>query len=219
MREAERIRRGGRMGPDGFLFEITGGALCLDLANTVDNRPTSEPRELLNDYFDLISWAAQAGAVSSDQAARLRAAAQRHPGEARRALERARVLREALFSIFARAAEKRPLTEGDLTELSRAVKDALSQLRLATSGRRVEWQWAPGQATALDSVLWRAARSGAALLTSPDLERVRRCAGKGCAWLFIDRSRNRTRRWCDMTVCGNRAKAKRFRQKARRTRA
>jgi predicted RNA-binding Zn ribbon-like protein len=75
--------------------------------------------------------------------------------------------------------------------------------------RQLALAWRDADRTDLDRVLWEAAASAADLLTSPDLARVKTCPGAGCAWLFLDRSRNGTRRWCDMSVCGNRAKARR----------
>jgi predicted RNA-binding Zn ribbon-like protein len=68
----------------------------------------------------------------------------------------------------------------------------------------------------LDRVLWPAVVSAAELLTSDDLGRVRECASERCAWLFLDRSKNQSRRWCDMTVCGNRSKARRHYSRLRR---
>jgi predicted RNA-binding Zn ribbon-like protein len=64
-------------------------------------------------------------------------------------------------------------------------------------------------------MLWPVVRSAAELLTSDELGRVRECAADNCAWLFLDRSKNRSRRWCDMAVCGNRDKVRRFRQRSR----
>lgn len=76
------------------------------------------------------------------------------------------------------------------------------------------WGW-DDAAPALDRPLWPVARSLAELLTSDELPRVRECAADNCAWLFIDTSKNRSRRWCDMAVCGNRAKARRHYARAR----
>lgn len=75
---------------------------------------------------------------------------------------------------------------------------------------------APVGAAGFDRPLWASALSAVELLTSPDLGRVTRCSGEGCAWLFVDASKNRSRRWCDMSVCGNRAKARRYRAAASR---
>lgn len=68
-------------------------------------------------------------------------------------------------------------------------------------------------------MLWPVARSAAELLTSPDAQRVRECALRSCSWLFVDRSRNRRRRWCDMKTCGNRAKARRHYRRKQKSRA
>jgi predicted RNA-binding Zn ribbon-like protein len=62
----------------------------------------------------------------------------------------------------------------------------------------------------LDRMLWPVARSAADTLTSGDLKRVRRCARQGCDWLFVDTSKNRSRRWCSMSMCGSRVKAGRY---------
>jgi len=83
---------------------------------------------------------------------------------------------------------------------------------IAGERSRCTWLWAEG-GKALDCVLWPIARSAADLLTEGPLGAIRRCEGKGCGWLFLDTSRNRTRRWCDMRICGNRAKARRHHER------
>lgn len=101
-----------------------------------------------------------------------------------------------------------------MSVLDGALPAALGRLRLVPGRKRFTWDWA-GDVEALDRVLWPVVRSAAELLTSGDLDRVRRCAGDDCAWLFLDRSRNGSRRWCDMTVCGNRSKVRRFYRRGR----
>ncbi len=76
------------------------------------------------------------------------------------------------------------------------------------------WGWVDAGEPALDQMLGPVARSAVELLTSGRRARVRECEGaNGCGWLFIDTSKNGRRRWCDMKVCGNRAKARRHRQR------
>jgi len=70
------------------------------------------------------------------------------------------------------------------------------------------WDWHEADG-ALELPIWIVARSASTLLVSQGLRRVRECAGEKCDWLFLDASRNRSRRWCDMAACGNRAKAQR----------
>jgi predicted RNA-binding Zn ribbon-like protein len=196
-------------GPGEFPFEITGGALCLDFANTVDNRPQKQPRELLHRFADLLAWSRQAGALAAKQAAHLERVAARHPHAARATLRSARELREALFRIFSAAAAGRPALAVDIALFNAAAASAFRHLRIGRTRRGFAWQWQVDPA-ALDRMLWPVLRSAADLLTSRDLQRVRECAAHTCGWLFLDRSKNGSRRWCNMQVCGNRAKARRF---------
>jgi predicted RNA-binding Zn ribbon-like protein len=201
--------KGGRAAGE---FEITGGDLALDLANTRDRRPTPQPEEHLNAYHDLVSWGVEAGAIAAGHAARLRALAAREPRAARAALARALELREAIFELFSALAGGRPLPGGSLARLNAGLPGALARLRLAGGAAGPAWTWV--EVPHLDRVIWPVLRAAALLLTSPDRERVRECAARDCAWLFLDRSRNGTRRWCDMAVCGNREKARRFQRRA-----
>lgn len=89
-------------------------------------------------------------------------------------------------------------------------------LEFAGGGLRFAWR---GTAERLESPLWAVARSAAALVTSPDLARLRRRGGEACGWLFLDRSRNHSRQWCTMEDCGNLAKVRRFRARHARRRA
>jgi predicted RNA-binding Zn ribbon-like protein len=90
-------------------------------------------------------------------------------------------------------------------------------VEVGAGGERWRWRWAGDAESepALDRVLWPVARSAAELLTSDDLAAVRECAAPDCRWLFLDRSRNRSRRWCAMATCGNRSKARRHYRRGR----
>ncbi len=200
-------------------FELTGGAVCLDFANTVDNRPTAA-LEQLEIYGDLVRWAEQAEVISAGQGEVLRAEAARRPEAARAALAGARALREAIYTVFSAVAAGREVPAEPLALLNAALPPSLARLRLAAPARDSApgtpfgWQWDLDD-HALDGLLGPLVESAADLLTSPDLARVRECEADNCGWLFIDRSRNRSRRWCDMAVCGNRAKARRYQARTR----
>ena len=90
--------------------------------------------------------------------------------------------------------------------------EALPHRRLVTTAEGFGWQWGEDP-VALAQMLWPIARSAADLLTSPDLGRVRECARAACEWLFVDHSKNRSRRWCDMQECGNVEKVRRYRRR------
>jgi len=213
-----RVRFGGMQTPNGYLFELTGGHLCLDLANTVDERGTDHQRELLPRYEDLLDWGVQAGALADAEAASLRNYAARHRAAAFNALRRIARVREALFELFSAVAGRRNIPADAFAVLNRVIREAFGNRCLERQAGRFVWAWRRAEPPDLDRVLWPVVWFAAELLISSDLDRVRQCAGTGCAWLFIDTSKNRTRRWCDMSVCGNRAKARRYqaRVKSRR---
>lgn len=210
-REKSNRTRGGGIGtPDGYLYELTGGELCLDFANTVDSRPTDAARELLADYGDLVRWTLQAKAITPRVAKRLRASATRHKRQATAVLRRARALRETIFETFSALTRGVSPPTATLDVLNEHLSNALVRRRLTHNDCTYRWEW--DTEDALDRVLWPVVQSAAELLTSDRLDRVRECGADNCAWLFLDRSKNRSRRWCDMAVCGNRVKARRFRQ-------
>ena len=214
----EVVRSGGSRTGTGHVFELTGGALCLDLANTLANRTAAAPRELLVGFEDLVAWGVQAGAVPDAIARALCREARAHPRRAARALERARRVREVLFAVFSAVAHAHVPPGAAMDRLNDELPRAFGSRRLDGAAGSPAWAWVEHDPPDLDRVLWPAVVSAAELLTSTELDRVRECAGERCAWLFLDKSKNRSRRWCDMTVCGNRSKARRHyaRVKSRR---
>jgi len=188
-------------------FNFSGGALCLDFANTVGDRPICN-EERLQSFADVLHWSSQARILDEGQLARLAREADRRQRLAGAAFRRAVGFRERLFGIFSRLATGERPTKDDLAELNRTLAVALRHLRVEPEGDGFGWSWsAPG--TRFDQVLWPVARSAAELLTSVERELIRECASDRCSWLFVDRSRTHRRRWCDMKVCGNRAKVRR----------
>jgi predicted RNA-binding Zn ribbon-like protein len=188
-------------------FEFTGNRLCLDFANTVHDR-ASNPQELLNSYKDLLTWGREAHLLSAPAVAMLSEKASGQPQVAAIVLERALDLREAMFRIFAAQSGGAAPAGEDLSRLNRELARALGQLRLVRGQEDYTWDWT-NQEQELDSVLWPVVRSAAEMLTSAELYDVRICASDNCSWLFLDTSKNHSRRWCDMKSCGNRAKARR----------
>jgi predicted RNA-binding Zn ribbon-like protein len=188
-------------------FELSGGALCLDFANTWGDRGRPET-EKLGAYPDLLAFALQAELLTNGEAVRLAGRAEQEPLAAAAALALGRGAREDLYRIFSALAAARPPSAADLEQLNAALPQALSRLRLEPRGSEFVWTWAAAEES-LAAPLWPILRSAAELLTAEERQRVRECAGSGCTWLFLDRSRNRARRWCSMETCGNRAKAKR----------
>ena len=191
------------------IFDLTGGLLCLDFANTVDDRTEVHPQELLNSYNDLVLWSQQAHVLTEQEAQRLLEKAARRPSEASRVLQQAFAIRETIFRIFKAVAEDASPEDEDLVSLSADVADAQNHAQIVLKANGFIWDWA-GNGGDLDRMLWPVVRSAADFLTSDELDTVRVCASDSCNWLFLDTSKNHSRRWCNMKSCGNREKARRF---------
>jgi predicted RNA-binding Zn ribbon-like protein len=189
------------------MFEFAGGRPCLDFANTFSGG-RARPIERLTTYEDVITWAREAKVLCAGDGRRLLRKADQHPKHAVKALAEAIALREALYRIFSSAVDGSTPPGTDLETLNTVLSRALEHLRVAPSTQGFTWEWDAGDA--LDRMLWPVVRSAADLLVSDDVHRVRRCGGDNCDWLFLDTSRNHSRRWCSMRVCGNRAKARRY---------
>jgi predicted RNA-binding Zn ribbon-like protein len=194
--------------PD-YAFDFSGGRLSLDFVNSAGGTRRN-PKEHLNTYLDLVSWGRQAGLLTERDAQHLGQLANRRPDDAARILAGAVTLREALFRIFDGAAECRPQRAEDMEILNTALCRALSHVRLDATAEGCVRVW-EGDADAMDRMLWPVVRSAMDVLTSEDERgRVHKCESPTCDWLFLDTSRNHSRRWCDMKSCGNRAKARRY---------
>jgi predicted RNA-binding Zn ribbon-like protein len=187
--------------------ELTGNWLCLDFTHTLDERYSARPEELLRSYSDLVAWGIYQGVLTKEEAQRLLSLAKQKPGEAVAALSRAIDAREAIYRLFYALSEGGDPPEADMAHLNALLAGALSHARLARTdnGYVLGWQ----KEGELDALLWNVVRSAADLLTSDRLDDVRACAADDCRWLFLDTSKNHSRRWCDMQTCGNQAKARR----------
>lgn len=188
--------------------------LCLDFANTLSWRTSQKPEEKLGDYAALADWGRSAGIVSSREARAMLKAGE--PSKV--TLKHAILLRESIYRIFSAQAAGRRARPSDLAILNETVREATGHLQLVPEANGFAWRWRPDSGAA-SRVIWSVARSAAELLTSAHLSAVRECPGAGCGWLFLDLSRNRSRRWCAMSDCGNREKARRHYQRLRQAKA
>ena len=190
------------------IFSLSGNHLSLDFINTLDDRMDIQPSELLASYSDLVSWSQQTGNMTDEEAQVLLKEATQHPAKAEKVRQQAITLREALFRIFARITDDADPDEVDVQFFNAALAGALSKVCVVPEGDGFGWDWNE-KGIALDRMLWPVIRATADLMTSKELRAVRICASEDCAWLFLDTSKNHTRRWCDMKTCGNRVKVSR----------
>ena len=165
---------------------------------------------------DLLAWSQAAGVLSRDEAADLRDWAEENPGEAAQQLSKALALREAIYRVISAFANQRSINETDLSTLNRFLSESLLHSKITHDKDHFSWTWDP-ECIPADRIQCELVRAAANLITSRDLKRVGECADdRGCGYLFIDTSRNHSRRWCNMETCGNRAKAQRHYQKTSR---
>jgi predicted RNA-binding Zn ribbon-like protein len=197
-------------------LKLLGGRLSLDFANTADWHASEEPVEQLTSYADLLAWSVHTGILIADQGQRMLEEARQRPLQAAAVLERAVALREAIYHIFSAISRGQAPPAADLAVLNAEVPQTLARSRIVPSLEGFAWDWAPGE-DALDGMLFPVVRDAVDLLTSEELDRVGKCADGRCGWLFLDTSRNRSRRWCSMEDCGNRAKARRHYERSRQT--
>jgi predicted RNA-binding Zn ribbon-like protein len=189
-------------------FDLSGGAVCLDFINTLDNRPSEEPKELLTSYLDLARFGEDTSILDANQVEHFFKGYYLASEQAQRGLAQAIELREALFAIFSAVMKKSEAPVGALQTLNAALRMAGDRSLLVEKNRQFSWSFI--DRFSYDAVLWPISQSAAELLISDQLSLVRTCSSKTCQWFFIDTSKNHRRRWCNMKLCGNRAKVRRF---------
>jgi predicted RNA-binding Zn ribbon-like protein len=195
-------------------FKYVGGDPAVDLVNTVDWTSTGLKDERLGDYQRVLRWAEEAGVLSTRAAQALRRRAAAHPREAEAAHRAVQRARQVIHRLFYELADGSSSTEAvqDFNQLLGPVLEhlRLQRARSRDSKPRLELGWEQQEET-LESVLWPVLWSAAALITSADAEKIRVCGAADCGWMYVDRSRNGFRRWCQMETCGTREKTRRRR--------
>ncbi|MFZ0950835.1 MAG: CGNR zinc finger domain-containing protein [Candidatus Sulfotelmatobacter sp.] len=200
------------------LFELMGN-VCLDFINTLDNRPSGQPKELLKSFYELARFGEDTGILTPAELDFFYERVHLMPDEAQEAMRRARNLREALYDIFSAVLNKQIAPQLAMDRLNTNLHDAalhswlvqpkVADRKIPRDDGRLEWRLEP-MTSSLSAMLRPIARAAADLLTSSDLALVRTCASPTCQWFFLDTSKNHHRRWCSMKQCGNRAKVRRF---------
>jgi predicted RNA-binding Zn ribbon-like protein len=191
---------------------VSGSRLCLGMVNTVLWRRSSEPIERLQSYADAVHYVERAGWLeNSVELVRL---ADAHPRKSRASLGRVLGLREVLFRLFSDIASGRQPAATDLQALNERLTESLGELeirQLESGAFQAAWR----NGSDLDVLLWQIAASAGDVVASEDRRAIKQCPGEQCGWVFIDESNNRSRRWCDSRLCGNRARVRAHYQRSR----
>jgi predicted RNA-binding Zn ribbon-like protein len=192
---------------------VVAGNLALDFANTVDDPGGPAHFDHIQDMPRLLTWGRNIGLLSGEQHEQLAALAQAKPAVAAASLRRARALRRTVQSVFGAIADDQAVSGQPWSDLRRSIAEAIGHADLTTDHDRIHLVW---DLSTLDGVTWPVAYAAHELLTSGELGRVKRCAA--CPWLYVDHSKNSSRRWCSMDDCGKNVKMRRYveRRAARR---
>ena len=193
---------------------LLGGTLAVDFANTSSGRGWPTHQEHLLSARDVVDWAEHVKLLSRADANWLRGVLKSDPALADLLLRRALDTRENIHAICVEIAAGRAVPPPRLDSLARAHAANLAHARLVDEGGRHVWSWEPRQ-WPIEALLGPIVLSALTTLTQGELARLRRCQNEKCGWVFFDTTKNRSRRWCEMEICGNRAKQKRFAARAR----
>jgi predicted RNA-binding Zn ribbon-like protein len=192
-------------------LELAGGALSLDFVNTINSRLHPE-HDYLTSYHDLVAWAEKTGVLTADQGRNLRGRVRPDANAADKTLQQARDLRDLLHGIFVSLAHGAEPTPDLLEEFGALYADALANSQLARGDRAYRPVWEVDRM--IGGLLWPIIYSaGEILLSGVSVAQIKECPG--CGWLFLDTSKNQSRRWCSMNTCGARDKMERYRGKQR----
>lgn len=198
---------------------LNAGHPALEFTNTVGDHAGEYPKEMLLNYEDLLAWAKRVGLLRDEQMHALKRRAAGQPEEATVVFTNSLELREAIYRIFVAQTKGKSPAENDLTILNAVLARLTRGAQVVRRSGRFDWQWNFDE-NALEAPLWIIALSAVDLMTSENLQRVGQCVDEdGCGWVFLDTSKNHSRRWCDINACGNRAKQRRYQQRARKPKA
>lgn len=194
------------------------GRLCLDFINTVEWHSSENHREDLNSFDDLMMWSERIGILMKSEVKKLRRMAAKDPSEAETVLKKSIELREVVYRILSSVTAGDNPKKEDLSKFNKNLSNTMIQSRIVKTKTGFSWNLI-GDKNSLDWMINPVVRSAADLLVSDELDRVKKCADPQCGELFLDVTRNKSRRWCDMNDCGNRAKARRFYKRKKRKEA
>ena len=194
--------------PKERVFDLSGGHPVLDLVNTLDWRfRESGPEELLETYADLLRFTEQTGLIGAAEARKLLRSVP--ATKALKVVAAVRELREAAANVLYAAVDAKNPSQSAVKHLERYFVAAMHNQQLDWDGELLRWKL-PQSSPLPGLPLWLLSLSTSAFLTSEQMHTLRQCGNAECRWLFVDTSKNHTRRWCNMKICGNRMKARRF---------
>jgi predicted RNA-binding Zn ribbon-like protein len=191
-----------------YRYELVGGHPAMDFLNTIHDWKVRDPLDRLADFSDVVGFAVAAGLLRRSEARHL---AERSGGSAE--LRQLHELRARLARVFQAMLASSAPDAADLDRLAQDAARAAAVTQLRPSRGAVARTIAFDDA-GVEVVRWRIVEAAVALLTSERLRDVKACPN--CGWFFVDTSKNRSRRWCSMRMCGSAVKSRRYYQRRKR---
>ena len=183
--------------------------LALDFANTESGRGFPSHQDHLREATNVVEWLAHAKVLPVEDAGWLRKRVSDRADLAADLLKQATELRAAIHDVGAALGRHVKPPEASLASLSALHARFVAQAKLAPGAPACRWLWGV-RSSPVEAALGPVALAAVRLFTEGDFHRIRECGGQACGWLFYDQSKNNRRRWCEMEVCGNRAKQRRL---------
>jgi predicted RNA-binding Zn ribbon-like protein len=190
-------------------LDLIADDLALNFANTESGRGFPSHQNHFREAQNVVEWLRHAKALPVDEAGWLQTQVAKRADLAADLLEQATVLRDAIHNIGAALGHRAKPPEAALASLSALHARCVARAELAPGALTCRWSWNV-RAAPVEAALGPIALAAVRLFTEGDFDRIRECGGHACGWLFYDRSKNNRRRWCEMEVCGNRAKQRRL---------
>ena len=193
---------------------LVAGDLALDFANTESGRGSDHHLNHLKSATDVLTWAKHANVISVAVAEQGCKQVKEQKQLADNLLRRAVCLRQTVYDISSSLVQGVQPRDDILEALAGHHCETMSHARLKQHGSRYAWSWNCDEELGA-AVLGPIVQAAINLLTHQDRSRIKQCGGNQCGWLFVDTSKNNSRCWCDMRVCGNRSKVKAMRARKR----
>jgi predicted RNA-binding Zn ribbon-like protein len=190
-------------------LDLIADDLALNFANTESGRGFPSHQNHFREAANVAEWLRHAKALPVEETDWLQTRVAERPDLARDLLATAVALRDAVHDIGVALRHRAKPPEAALASLSALHARCVARAELAPGVESCRWQWSV-RASPVEAALGPIALAAVRLFTEGDFARIRECGGHACGWLFYDRSKNNRRRWCEMEVCGNRAKQRRL---------
>jgi predicted RNA-binding Zn ribbon-like protein len=187
-------------------LSLVGSDLAFDFTNTASGRGTPHHVDHLRTFEHVVAWARYAKVLTPADGGIIDQAIAGSPKLGRELLTRALALREVIYRIGSAIAHGATPPAADTDSLGRIHAACVAHAKLTPFRGNFVWSWGPADGI-VETILGPIGLSALTLLTQSDVSRIKQCgSGDRCGWLFFDTTKNKQRRWCEMEICGNRAK-------------